>query len=67
MHKVTLDWLYANKTEKGGYTRKQVEAIGVSWPPAKGWLRYSVGSVISDEAKKDFERYSGNHQKTLEL
>jgi hypothetical protein len=27
------------KTKNGGYTKKQLEIIGVDWPPKKGWKR----------------------------
>ena len=29
----------AGKTRKGGYSRKQLRAWGVPWPPVKGWKR----------------------------
>ena len=31
--------LEALKSAKGGYTRKTLEALGVPWPPPKGWKR----------------------------
>ncbi len=30
-------FLEANITPAGGYTRKFLESIGVSWPPKSGW------------------------------
>lgn len=39
-----------------GFTRKQLELLGVSWPPPKGWLAYLIGREISqsvyEEAKE---------------
>ena len=32
------------KTEAGGYTRQQLEAWGVRWPPMKGWKEYLVAN-----------------------
>lgn len=29
----------AGKTAKGGFTRAQLQAWGVPWPPPKGWLK----------------------------
>lgn len=27
------------KTPRGGYTRAQLDFLGVSWPPQKGWKK----------------------------
>ena len=35
--RLTPEELERGKTAKGGYTRKQLEAWGVPWPPPKGW------------------------------
>lgn len=37
MKKYTKDEIDAMMTPKGGFTRKTLESIGVSWPPRKGW------------------------------
>lgn len=29
----------ALKTERGGWTKKALESLGVSWPPQKGWKK----------------------------
>ena len=34
-------------TARGGYTQTQLEALGVAWPPPKGWKRAVVGRRIS--------------------
>ncbi len=35
--KITAEDIEAAATAKGGYTRAQLAAWGVSWPPPKGW------------------------------
>lgn len=30
----------------GGFTREQLGILGVSWPPAKGWLSQRVGTTM---------------------
>lgn len=35
----------AARTPKGGFTRDQLAAWGVPWPPPKGWLK----ALISKE------------------
>lgn len=32
----------AGKSAKGGYTRKQLKAWGIAWPPAKGWKEHLI-------------------------
>lgn len=47
--KITLGFpdIEMMKTPKGGYKRKTLEYIGVSWPPKKGWPARIVGSQIT--------------------
>ena len=44
---VNKDLLALAATARGGYTQTQLEAIGVTWPPPKGWKRAVVGRRIS--------------------
>lgn len=39
----------------GGYTRSQLDAISIEWPPAKGWIEGAIGKRIS---KKQFEEFN---------
>ncbi|WP_146033041.1 hypothetical protein [Arthrobacter sp. AFG20] len=34
---LTADDIEAGTTAKGGYSREQLAAWGVPWPPPKGW------------------------------
>lgn len=45
---LTVEKIESVRTQKGGYTRKQLEEWGVEWPPKKGWkreLEKKIGSV----------------------
>lgn len=53
---LTKELIEANKTPAGGYTRSQLEAIGVAWPPKKGWKKGSIGKEISEHAFREFSR-----------
>ena len=44
---VNKDLLALAATVNGGYTRKQLEALGITWPPPKGWKRTAVGRRIT--------------------
>jgi hypothetical protein len=52
--KLTHENLNAARTAKGGWTKAQLEAIGVAWPPANGWRHNVVGKEISDA---DYQRF----------
>ncbi len=56
--KITLEWLNANRTARGGFNRYQVEALGLIWPPEHDWLRRQVGREITEDQAKDFSRKS---------
>jgi hypothetical protein len=52
---VTQKWLLWHATENGGWTRRQLDALGVSWPPAKGWLSKAIGQPLSEPHRAAFE------------
>jgi hypothetical protein len=47
--KITRQMIHDNETEYGSWTRAQIEALGVKWPPRNGWLGKLEGSEISPE------------------
>ena len=53
--KITDEWLKKNKTKNGGYTKLQLNLIGIPWPPIHGWKKLVIGKEISLEKKKAFE------------
>lgn len=53
---VTARWIHANRTGTGGWTKKQIEALGLTWPLASGWIDRVVGMLISERARAVFER-----------
>ena len=55
MHTVTREWIFANTTDRGAWTREQLKAIGVDWPPRAGWIDRCEGLCITDDAKRSFE------------
>jgi len=48
----TADEIEAAATPKGGWTRKQLAAWGVSWPPPKGWKEALIDEDRGGEAGK---------------
>lgn len=55
---VTAKWIHKHKTKNGGWTRSQLAAIDVPWPPPKGWIGHAIGLEISESARLVFERDS---------
>jgi hypothetical protein len=54
-HTVTPAWIYAHRTPAGSWTRAQVEALGLTWPPLQGWQRRLTDTRIPDAARLAFE------------
>ena len=55
---ITAEWIMANTTAAGGWTRKQLEAVGVDWPPVKGWKQRILGTEISADQQSVFESFA---------
>jgi hypothetical protein len=51
---ITREFIHSHKTEAGGWTRDQLNVLGVEWPPKKGWLSGSVGKEITEEEARRF-------------
>ena len=43
-------------SKNGGYSRRQLAAVGVQWPPEKGWKKTLVGKKVPVKA---FHVFSG--------
>lgn len=52
--KLTYELINAAKTPFGAWTRAQIEALGVAWPPTAGWQKGVVGREVSEEEYKLF-------------
>jgi len=52
---VTEDWLLANRTDSGGFTKAQLSILEVPWPPKNGWLKERTGWRITAAEKRAFE------------
>jgi len=52
---VTKEYIHKNKSPKGAWSRKQLAALGVDWPPAKGGKNRVIGNVIDDQNAAVFE------------
>lgn len=53
---ITREWLLSIRTHKGGWTKAQLAALGISWPPPKGWQQTLIGREISNETGAEATR-----------
>lgn len=56
---VSNDWLLQWQTVNGGYNKRQLELLGIVWPPKRGWKRDLLGLEIDDDKARAFEMASG--------
>jgi hypothetical protein len=53
--KITNSWLKEHATANGGYTKYQLELLGLEYPQKSGWKKQVIGLTIMDGTKLDFE------------
>lgn len=56
---ITEALLDAGRSERGGWSRQQVELLGVEWPLRQGWKRAVIGKTVSDDVAEEFIRMAG--------
>ncbi len=44
---LTEDIIEAARTPNGGFTKSQLAAIGIGWPPPQDWIKEKVGKMIT--------------------
>lgn len=54
---VTTGWIESYATPQGGWKRRQLEQLGLTWPPPKGWKDRAIGQEITDQQRRIFEAY----------
>ena len=60
-HKITNEWIDTHRTTKGAWTRQQILALGIEWPPRSGWKSALKGELITHEAARKFEDGKGQY------
>ena len=59
---VTKKWIMSHRTPKGAWTRPQIEALGIDWPPRHGWMDRAIGKTINNSERIQFEAKLGIKQ-----
>ena len=65
MIRLTSQLIHANRTPAGAWTRAQVEALGVKWPPRHGWIYRLHGKEITEDQWRQF--MAGRNVRSKEL
>lgn len=52
--KLTKEIIEAARTPNGGFTKSQLAAIGINWPPPLNWIEEKIGTMISPTQLKAF-------------
>jgi len=52
---ITRDWIFDNRTKRGAWTKKQINALGLKWPATSGWIDGLVGESITSHNARIFE------------
>jgi len=55
MFQITNEWLTEHRTKGGGYNAKQLNLLGIQWPPKTGWKQKLIGTNLDSEKAKQFE------------
>ncbi len=62
---LTKEMLHGAGTKHNGFTKAQLLAFGISWPPKKGWLKSLVGKDVPLEAWNQFLKMSSTSQRAI--
>jgi predicted GIY-YIG superfamily endonuclease len=52
--RLTKETLAQGASDSGGFSRKQTDLLGVSWPRVRGWQKALMGSEVPDEVFAEF-------------
>jgi predicted GIY-YIG superfamily endonuclease len=60
---ISEQFLNDGASAANGYTRRQVELLGLAYPPPKGWRRSVIGQHIADDVADEFLQLAGSARK----
>lgn len=53
---ITKAYIDKHKTKRGAWTKVQIEALGLEWPPTNGWKDRLVGEILNPDGARRFEQ-----------
>lgn len=63
--RITNELLAAGESQRRGWSKAQLAAVGVEWPPLKGWKSRIVGLEISDDNAAIFAALKDAHLRII--
>lgn len=58
--KLTHDHLMQYRTPKGAWLKVQLQALGLTWPPQRGWMKQVVGMELTEQ---QWQQFTGENPK----
>ncbi len=58
---ITEQVLKEAESINGAWSRKQLETIGIKWPPPKGWKKRIIGTHINESKIEKLLSLKNNH------
>lgn len=59
--RLTAEDIEAGRSSNGGWSRAQVELLGVEWPLVSGWKKALIGKEVPDNAYQRFVAFKDKH------
>ena len=59
MFKITKEWFDSNRDYNCAINRAQAQALGLGYPPKRGWRKKIIGKEITLQQKESFEKNKG--------
>ena len=63
---LTREFIMEHRTRRGGWTKAQLQVIGVEWPPRNGWIGRACGRNITPDQADMFKALGHAKDKHLE-
>lgn len=64
--RITAELVAMGRSARGGWTKAQLELLGVTWPPDKGWKERVIGVEIGVAIMKRFIDLARSDDETIE-
>ncbi len=59
---LTREYIMKHRTARGAWTRAQIEALGLEWPPRKGWIDTVIGRELTEAQARQFQNTTTKKQ-----
>lgn len=64
---ITRELIMSMRSEKGGWSRQTLTALGVEWPPKHGWIDRIIGNPVDSQAMAKLKIVKSKHQRLRDV